>query len=35
MALEINTQFKDTKKNRGKLYAISVDEDIRTLGSKM
>jgi len=34
MALEINTQFKDTK-NRGKLYAISVDEDIRTLGSKM
>jgi hypothetical protein len=35
MALEINTQFNDTQQNRGKLYSLAVEEDTRTLGSRM
>jgi len=35
MALEINTQFNDTQQNREKLYSLAVEEDTRTLGSRM
>jgi len=35
MTLEINMQFNDTQKNRGKLYSLAVEENTRTLGSRM
>jgi hypothetical protein len=35
MAIEINTQFIDTQQNRGKPYSLAVEENTRTLGSRM